>query len=387
MIIVYIEKYLVESKEVLFDFYDSNGYSQFLIYQPEIKKNAPSFVLVKGYSGKRLREGSYYQFNVGLLKSLNFDLVTTYEDSPILGFVINMNRVVKYEDDESLFLDLFRPSWMDLAGFNPSQIKDLPELLNGDNTGIEIVIKRVGQGNWNEVYNNGKPIFVFDFGCTFSLSTERMMELFIGKEKEYNDSKPVLVISHWDLDHYCLLKILKNYNCFSFVYARTPPPNLTSRIIYSQLERELKDRFVRVACEESSKCRPKLLKEMATVYGFIKIFNGEKSSSRNISGMCCLIETNTGTAIFSADHHYDQIDRYVLGRHEKSKEVYVVPHHGGSAGRIIVSNYGICEKYAIISVGKNSYGHPKGEIIQEFKEMGYSVYITSHHHKDFKTKI
>jgi hypothetical protein len=385
--IAYIEKYLNEQNEVLFDFYDSNGYLEFKGPPISYENLGPSFVLVKHYIGKRLNEGSYYRLNTSLLRTLGQLSIAVVETSSIIGFSIDLNSINQEEPEGELFLDIFRPSWIDLASFAPSQrIEAIPPLFSEYNE-VEIVVRRVGQGNWNEIVSANIAILVFDFGCNFRYSRPEMMELVGNKEQEYGNVRPILIVSHWDLDHYCLLKTFSSFNCFSQVYARTPPPNLTSRILYSKMKQELGPRFVRIECGESTKRSPIPLIHFVSIYGFIKLFNGEQSRSRNTSGMCCLVETEFGMAILSADHHYDQIFKYVVGKTKKEKEILVVPHHGGNAGKITLTNIGNSEKIAVISVGKNGYGHPNEEVVRALERNNYSVYVTSHHHKDFRTRI
>lgn len=53
-----------------------------------------------------------------------------------------------------------------------------------------------------------------------------------------------------------------------------------------------------------------------------------------------------------------------------------VPHHGSNASSTLNFLKAVDPEYAIISVGKNSYGHPTSEVLSRLSSVGASVYRT-----------
>jgi beta-lactamase superfamily II metal-dependent hydrolase len=382
-IVVYIEKYSKESGLVLFDFLDSNGYQGFTNRLDLNQEFGPSFVEVTGYFGKRINEGTYYYLNQKFSVTLSGALVQATNDESIVGF-----RIVLGEGHDELFLGVYTVDGFEFLGFSSGGVEDP---FQGDKPNYfdkwEVVVKNVGQGNWNELNKNGKPYLIYDFGCSYQFTTQKMLSLSDQRIKEYDSHHPTLIISHWDVDHYCLLKNLRDFKCFRTIVARTPPPNLTSRMLYLRIEREIGIRFIRLFNANGDGAPKDYLKPLLPSGSIVQIYNAVKTRKRNSSGIVCKLETKDSVVMFTSDHHYDQIKKHISGRLKKENEIFIVPHHGGIAGKIVFPNVGIIQRTAVVSVGKNQYGHPRDEVINAIKSNSYDRYVTMYHEKDYKETV
>ena len=379
-IVVHIEKYLGQGREVIFDFLDKLSLDRFLTLVPNATDrdlNRTFSILIDEYRGKRLREGYHYEVNADSLnrsgltpvhsRLLRLDSTST-ERPNIFGACQNTYAQEELND-----------------AFPPSRLPDLNSVSAVIHSALEVVIKDVKQGNWNEVLLNGKSILVYDAGCDFRIPSKEIRKIGATRFAEYPNEKPILVISHWDLDHYALLEEFTNYSdLFSQVFARISPPGTRSQNVFKNLVAAMGSRFHRVECENQTRFRPNPLTCMGYVYPGIRLFNGAFHRNKNISGFVCTAETETGVAILTADHHYDQINYHVTNTMNKKKEILVVPHHGGYAGpKIELPSIGLNKK-AVISVGKNNYGHPKSFVKTAIKRSGYGKPFITLRDGDFR---
>ena len=114
-----------------------------------------------------------------------------------------------------------------------NDINKIPLINNNGRIGI--TVRNVGQGNWNEIKCNDSVRIVYDAGAPMTSSPDEIVNIIGNRSTLYAESKPILILSHWDKDHYhSLLGMSDNdlKNCFSAFVCRNYTPYLTCRILF-----------------------------------------------------------------------------------------------------------------------------------------------------------
>lgn len=257
---------------------------------------------------------------------------------------------------------------------------------------MELKVFNVGQGNLN-VFETAEAIVFYDFGCCKIKSKKDASELF-GKLEQYfkKNIDVYIIISHWDIDHYILLKLLIEFlnlvNSHSLKYVIGPYqlPNCTSKKIVKSLE----DLKVSIKLIKSPTVHPSMKLRgynFYTKYNLslnkhkifgencvqFELYHGTKKADRNRYSLVLKIKVcNSYLIILTGDSFYKDVNNYVLNSSDFrniKKIYYLIPHHGGNAGKFELSKLDTVEKTLInniLSVGTNNYGHPNKQIMQNF---------------------
>lgn len=235
---------------------------------------------------------------------------------------------------------------------------------------ITVIVKKVGQGSWNEIHVNDHLQLVFDFGCSVYFSRRQCNTLLTDSSF---DDHPCLIISHWDMDHYNLLKILEEEKLANFRAACIPPEyiSLTSQKMVKKLIRCHVPLYLISPAAATPGARYEMDLKAST--SNFALFCGKKSRSRNNSGLALSVRNKAQFVFFCADHAYPQLQSMIRNRlnEEMLQRIFlsglsgryhiVVPHHGGRAGRMPHDLFSI-PAYpagkALVSTGYNPYHHP-----------------------------
>lgn len=213
------------------------------------------------------------------------------------------------------------------------------------------------------------------------------------RSTHYIKNKPKLILSHWDKDHYhCLLGMqdveLSAFSCFIF---RDFVPNLTSRKLYSRISSLISsgNLYAIPAEDRTSRGGFTSLIPLNDTKNQIVIYNSQYHKNRNISGILLTLKTAKSSIVLSGDALYSQISRCILPHlNYNHKHNLIVPHHSGKGGEYIYNNPGKLKfETAIISVGKNNYGHPNSNYVKSLKTDFNSVLKTSKEKKDIKIDL
>jgi hypothetical protein len=378
-IYVYVEKYSRSESLVLIDFYDSNEFIQFLsVAAVSGALGLPSMILIRNYKGRRVREGSTYRIPRFILQDyLERSQPEAVQDSYVIGYKWDLQS-----SEQQLFFNdgkfTDEEKWIrNEEMYTCDNLDDLEFSYPGK---TEVKVKNVHQGSWNEVLINGSPKIIFDMGTSYYTKRRDVDNWLLGINERYQESKPVCLISHWDLDHYHLLFALADATLCSFsaFICRGVLPNLTSRIIYSKLlnlnPTSLKSLPATPAAPRRNSER---LVRLSPVSAKFLIYNGSQHSSRNKSGLCMAVKTHESNLVFGADMDYSQLSAYVLpDLNYRSNHHLIVPHHGGRAGVFVYNPGKSIPQNAIISVGPNPYGHPLEINIRQLTRLTFNVLQT-----------
>lgn len=364
-ILVYVESFDKANGTILFDFVNSTDFSQFKANLSfKTLENFPSMVLVENYYKRPLKENTIYFFELDSLKRA--DLQTNLSQnltSLSIGFTLNFEGVDGdfFNSSVSLY-EYSNESYND--NIYPKEDNALSGLFETKGK-ISVSVRKIGQGNWNEVIWDNEIKIVYDAGASLYATSENIKDYIESRNKLYPLSKPILIISHWDIDHYHSLIGMTDAEIsanFSALISRDLCPNLTSKILFERIEKSIGANNIYSILPDKRRYKklPIRFRPYTSINKQIVLFNSEFHKNRNLSGLALLIKTANSSIILPADADYDQISTSILPHlNYKHTHNLVVPHHGGKAGKYIYNTpNGVLKGLAVISVGFNHYKHP-----------------------------
>ncbi len=384
-ILVYVEDFNKKNGTVLLDFFDSNEYEHFSeLANLNYNLYKPSMVMLTNYKGKTIRENTIYairpetiQYWVGQNAITNNDL-----DSFLIGYNIDVENNNEQIFNESVSIngsdDLFDGIGEMYGGGN---ISNLSFQYKGK---ISVTIRNVGQGNWNEINFNDKVEIVYDAGAPLLASRASITSTIANRNTLYPISKPTLVLSHWDKDHYHSLIGMSDVelqNNFSAFICRDRVPNITSRLLLGKIRDAVgfNNTYCIPANPRTQRGGPTFFSELTSSNNQVVLYNSQKNKDINVSGLALTVKTQRNSVVLPADAHYEQISRDILPHlNYNHKHHCIVPHHGGKAGKYqYITPQLVSLGKAIISVGTNNYGHPFANNILSLKQSGFTVKQTN----------
>ena len=189
----------------------------------------------------------------------------------------------------------------------------------------------------------------------------------------------LVVLTHPHADHLNgLIHVLKNYKVESF--ATVELQNETSgfkRLLETLKEQNIDVRYLYVgdAFRFGDRVRLQILGPSREFIGRTSPggFIGEKNEFANIE---TLIVFNNFSAFLTGDSQASQLKEAIPAFNLANISVLQVPHHGSKTGldEEIVTR--LSPKLAVISVGKNRYGHPSPSIIRILRDRDIKILRT-----------
>ena len=379
-VFVRIERFEKQERQVIFDFIESNNFEAFSSFlNQQFSTDGPSMVLVRNYEGKSLREGAIYRVDKESLNRL-FKPPRIRDDSFIILLEIDLwkfegeffgNNVpessLTFPYNLNLLYDFYSPSAPNLGD----------TVLNFSGK-LSLTVKNVGQGSWNEICVGGRPKVIFDFGTSHHTKAILVQKIIAGIDEKYQKEKPGLIISHWDVDHFHFLKAISDSTlaAFSFIACRNYRPTQTSRVAFGRIRRICGNVFPIEADDRIHSYDETPLYELYDADGRFKIFNSGRCRNRNKDGLSVLVKTIQQSVLLTADQHYTQFDQFVLNSYLNYRHIHhlVVPHHGGNSGKFVYNlSPRVTPGRAVISVGKNNYGHPFSSTTDNLNRLTFKV--------------
>lgn len=369
---IYIEKFDRYEGFLLVDFINRNDFIEFCrnIDQTYDTSDHRTMLYIEGLkfiSGIYPKEGCIYYFPKELYSEINWirEPNGELESSDIIAFRSKNNLKVP-----SFFSKALKRQDWTIAESRWDGAPCGGSRVSGD---ISIIVKNVGQGNWNEIYSGNKCEIIYDLGASIHYSSLEVKKIV--KSTDAFLDRPSLIISHWDVDHYKAIfqieSTLINHLCC--VLCPSNLPNLTSERAF----RILQDNCIyinAISPSYSRKIKSRVSLELMYEFSNLYLFRGEKSSDRNKSGLSIALWNKRGAVILAGDHHYSQIFRDIYSKIPSGLELNIItPHHGGEAGKLdrFIGKIPMVNK-AVTSTGKNSYGHPKDENRKTLAKMGFT---------------
>jgi beta-lactamase superfamily II metal-dependent hydrolase len=390
-ILIYVEEYNKSEKTILIDFVDSSEFELFVgLMNIEYDWKGSSMISLNNYNGRTIRENTAYAIPQDIIFEWRTQIVENRKEinSYLIGYNIDCTNTNKDIFSHSVTLTdyAFQKNTFDSSG-GGSRF-EIPLNFSGK---TYVNIRNVGQGNWNEIAFDKKVRIVFDAGAPMNASKNEIKEIIDDRNEIYCETKPLLILSHWDKDHYHSLLGMDDQqiadNFCGFV-CRKDPPNKTSKKVFTLLKNALgKNNIYSIPAENRSKRGgPTYFESINNIKDRVVLYNSQYHKNRNISGLALSIKTKNTSVILPGDAHYEQLTRDILiDLNYNHRHHLVVPHHGGQAGKFTyLKHKNIRYSKAVISVGKNNYKHPWKNNIIDLSSNGFDVLKTSKIKSDIK---
>lgn len=260
----------------------------------------------------------------------------------------------------------------------PTTWKGTPASLENLGSDFSLSVMCVGQGSWNEIFDTAGNYTIFDCGTFLSASSQERAECLKqnGGLVKLSAKVTSLIISHWDCDHYNLLRNISDTELSQLATAHFPNQlvSLTSLDIAKRIYKCCQKTEAIVPPRSSQ--RSSRLKNYCHGQRY-RLYIGEARKSLNHSGTALEVHSEKECALLTADHTYKQIFEDMYPNTDKDLILnMVVPHHGGNAGQIPSPIYIYKPGIAIISTDGVSYGHPLPKVMNRLKTEGFQIYRT-----------
>ena len=240
-----------------------------------------------------------------------------------------------------------------------------------------VSIINVGQGDAILLHFKSGENILIDTGGVLSFQKEwqkKKRETSIAKDiiipslKAFGIKKlDYLIISHGDYDHIGgSFELIKNFPVKQVFF------NKGKDSIY---EKDLQNLLLKKGISYEKIRRKQLLfKENGLFF-----INPKEEKNENEDSLIVYTSMEKRNILFMADVGKEKEKELIQAYNLPEMDILKVGHHGSKNSS---SNYflkTILPQYAVISVGKNYYGHPHQETIERLKEVDASTYMTSIH--------
>src|SRR5690606_17435714 len=163
-----------QERTVLFDFIDSNEYRSFTtLLNVNYGLNHPSMVLLNNYTGRTIQENTIYAIQPKIIQSWINQNLPNSENSFLIGYKIDVTEIEEPIFKESVSmgdsLGRFHQKFLLSGGRGNSEIS-FPR--KGE---ISVIVRNVGQGNWNEIRFSDKVKIVYDAGASSNASRTKIL--------------------------------------------------------------------------------------------------------------------------------------------------------------------------------------------------------------------
>lgn len=318
-------------------------------------------------TSKRLVRGSYYKLNLQLLQGYNIEL---NNDSLIIGAHYNLRNMPIPNNDDNELLQRHSPVLPSTNYFSTSTPIESglvkTERIN------KVKVQNVGQANWNELLYDDKIVILFDAGAELRAKKKEVQDFISSKEQVLKSSKPILIISHWDLDHVHCLKMLDEH-LVSKYFSILICPNRIKSLTYSNIILTFKnalggDKVFAMTPPRKGTELPKRLKLSNSIFS---LYIGEASRNINYCGLILYVKGERMSCNLTGDCRLSQAKEiYDYEKPKSNHHFLIAPHHGGDCG-INYRQYSLpCDLIAISVGDSNPYGHPQKDMLKYLKGMG-----------------
>ena len=230
------------------------------------------------------------------------------------------------------------------------------------NTDLKLYFLNVGQGDSQFVVLPHGVKFMIDGGSANNVLAELPKAL-----TSFDRYIDFLIVTHTDLDHLTgLIGVLKNYEVGAVVYngKGSDSPELRE---FSRLLIERHTPVVVLGEGDTISYNGSVLHILSPG---LEVFS---SAAPNDSAIVMELESKNSKTLFTSDIAFLTED-IILKRYDLDIDILKVAHHGS---RFATSKEFLAEatpKVSVIQVGKNNYGHPTPQTLQNLKESDTTLY-------------
>ena len=347
---------------------EARGFAQQNVDDQEV----PTGIRVSGIKpGKRLFEESYY-----ILDTEGAQIIRT-EDTPFESYLIDYSNC---QFDQGKVVIEAAKSFTPIKASGNMPAEELKAVLdsfpsNSENKNEYIKVNDVGQGNWNEYHIGDMIPLVFDLGTNASKNAIKALTNSILPKYESLKKKPLLVISHWDKDHYnCLLNLtpgeLDLFACFVIMET---VPTATAEKAYKRIMNNPAAKVFAVPNISAPATGHNVMKPFYSATK-VSLYQGIGKKS-NESGLIVCVSNEKFLSVLSGDCAWFQINHMLrLEAINKMNRCcnLVIPHHGSGKDlsfKGFVIPYSWSYGSSAISVGNNQYHHPNPGVESYIKDL------------------
>ena len=197
--IVYLEAYSKVGDGIVDAYVDFRQVKDMVLFGrvSGYENNKATFIELRSLKvTKRLRRGCYYKLNLDLLKNYQIE---RREDSLLIGASYNLSNMQIPEGNDGEILqthEALEPEEMSEASVPLGRVFELEHGVD-----LKLFVKDVGQANWNELRKGNKVKVLYDAGARLHAKELEVRAILDSRKADLMLSKPVLVLSHWDMDH------------------------------------------------------------------------------------------------------------------------------------------------------------------------------------------
>ena len=335
----------------------------------ELPENAGTYIELRSLkSAKRLMRGCYYKLNLNLLKNYTFNRL---DNSLLIGGIYDLSKMNMPTDNDTELLQQHEP--LEPEDLRQRNVPQAPPMLFSATDNMQLFVKDVGQANWNELRFGNRLVILFDAGAKLNASISEVTSIFDSRKADLALSKPILVISHWDMDHIHCLKLISQDDIpkyFSKLICVDKMRSVTAVGIYEKFMNSLgkKSIYCVSPATRTNGDDMHLWRNM----GCLSLYLGEQSRNINYCGMVMFVKGMEKSANYTGDCRLSQAksvyDQELIQGTGSIAHVLVAPHHGGDYGASF-RHYSLPCNDIVISVGENSYGHPQQDMLRYLKRL------------------
>ena len=335
----------------------------------ELPENAGTYIELRSLkSAKRLMRGCYYKLNLNLLKNYTFNRL---DNSLLIGGIYDLSKMNMPADNDTELLQQHEP--LEPEDLRQRNVPQAPPMLFSATDNMQLFVKDVGQANWNELRFGNRLVILFDAGAKLNASISEVTSIFDSRKADLALSKPILVISHWDMDHIHCLKLISQDDIpkyFSKLICVDKMRSVTAVGIYEKFMNSLGKKSI--YCVSPATRTNGVDMHLWRNMGCLSLYLGEQSRNINYCGMVMFVKGMEKSANYTGDCRLSQAksvyDQELIQGTGSIAHVLVAPHHGGDYGASF-RHYSLPCNDIVISVGENSYGHPQQDMLRYLKRL------------------
>lgn len=243
--------------------------------------------------------------------------------------------------------------------------------INGEYIPSSINVYNVGQGNFSIVKCENKESIAIDLGITKSEKHSPTYDDAIDEMKKLNSD--IVIISHLDLDHILGVKYIPDEmfekTWIISIHGKKNRTQSANRLLKYLLHYNQNNTYLIDDCNN-----------FCYAFGGFAIRQGSGKeighcNEINTGSLIVSISSNEKKALLPGDCVYAEIPNALNGKYD----FLVVPHHGCSLeGEDSIRNFSPASStsVAVISYGKNSFGHPSQDHICALCKQGFKLDTT-----------
>ena len=246
---------------------------------------------------------------------------------------------------------------------------------------LEVVFFDVGQGDAIFIETPQRHQILIDGGPS-SIILEKL-----SKEMPFWDkSIDLVILTHPERDHLAgLIEVLEKYKVENILWTGVIRDTAEFKEWQNLIKKEKAKIFIAKAGQKIFSLASGMGNwEIKILYPFENLKDREFKNSNNTS-IVSKLNFNQISFLFTGDI-YQSVERDLIGKYSEklNANILKVAHHGSKTSTSEEFLREVLPKIAVISVGKNKYGHPYQEVLERLEKFGIKIQRTD---KDSNIKI